>query len=51
MRPVKQVRDTRVLGVVGAEHRYRLGGAIGLPDVFDVEDGEHHAFRVAKGKP
>ena len=36
-------------GVVRAEDGLAFGLAIGLPDVLDVEDGEHDAFGIAQG--
>ena len=35
--------------LVRAEDGFAFGLAIGLPDVFDVEDGEHDAFGIAQG--
>ena len=32
----------------GIENGLGFGGAIGLPDVTDIEDSEHHAFGIAQ---
>ena len=45
---VHQVADGRVRLVVGAEDGLRFGLAVGSPDVFDVDHGEHHALGVAQ---
>ena len=34
---------------VRAEDGLAFGLAVGLPDLFDVEDGEHDAFGIAQG--
>ncbi len=37
------------MSLAGAvENRFGFGGAIGLPDFFDVQHGQHHAFGVAQ---
>ena len=45
---LEQVGDAGVLGVGGAEGRLGARLAVGLPDLLDVQGGEHHAFGVAQ---
>ena len=47
---VEQEVDAGVLGVRGPEDLLGLGLAVGLPDVLDVEDGQHDALGIAQGE-
>ena len=44
----QQMGDTWVRQTGRPENRLRLGGAVGLPDISHVEDGDHDALGVAE---
>ena len=45
---VHQIGDAGMGGARGLEDGFAFGLAIGLPDVFDVQDGDHDALGVAQ---
>ena len=47
--PVHQVGDAGVSCAGAVEDGFAFRLAVGLPDVFDVQDGDHDAFGIAQG--
>jgi hypothetical protein len=48
MAPLEQVGDAGVVGAAGPEDLACLALAVGLPDVIDVQHGQHHALGIAQ---